>query len=556
MLGIVVLVAGGIQLLAGVFKLGQWFRAVSPAVIHGMLAGIGVLILASQFHVMVDDTPKGSGIDNLISIPAAIQKGLPWPEIGSASSRIDRKELLQRVGLLHEQQVQVHESIAELIPQDATDVEIDPALIQPLAERQVALSRQAEEIAKHLAENAAIYQEISNYQQMQEAAQTAANRTRVAHGRMVAENWTALRDSQAHAEAGFQNLLYELKNHDWAAKVGLLTIVVLLGWSRLAPKKLKLVPAPLVAIIVTTLVVAWLKLPVLYVEVPDNLWNEIHLPSFTALQGASWAALLQSAVVIALVASAETLLCAVAVDKMKKNGRTDYDRELAAQGFGNMLCGFMGALPMTGVIVRSSANIEAGGRTRLSAILHGVWLLIFVSLLGFMLRAIPTSSLAAMLVYIGYKLVKPQEIRELAKYGRGEVGIYFVTVFTIVATDLLTGVITGIVLSALKLLYTFSHLRIVVEECEDCRRVLHLEGAATFIRLPLLAEALESLPADAELHVELQHLDYIDHACLDLIMDWGKQHETQEGRLVIDWESLHARFGEPVATRRLRRQTA
>ena len=111
-LGVIVLAAGVLQIAAGMFKLGQWFRAVSPAVIHGMLAGIGVLIFASQFHVMVDDKPKENGIQNLITIPQAIAKGLPMPESATSQQRQFRTELLKDVGTLHTRQVTLRDSIA------------------------------------------------------------------------------------------------------------------------------------------------------------------------------------------------------------------------------------------------------------------------------------------------------------------------------------------------------------------------------------------------------------------------------------------------------------
>ena len=227
---------------------------------------------------------------------------------------------------------------------------------------------------------------------------------------------------------------------------------------------------------------------------------------------------------------------------MQSHSRTQYDRELAAQGVGNMVCGLLGALPMTGVIVRSSANVDAGARTRLSTILHGVWLLVFVSMLAFMLRMIPTAALAAMLVYTGYKLINVKAIRELRKYGWGEVLIYAATLGTIVCTDLLTGVLTGVALSAAKLLHRFSHLDVRLEVKKEQVATLELEGAATFVRLPLLAAELERVPDNVELHVDFENLDYIDHACLDLLMNWAKQHEGNGGTLVIDWESLHAKF--------------
>jgi MFS superfamily sulfate permease-like transporter len=110
-----------------------------------------------------------------------------------------------------------------------------------------------------------------------------------------------------------------------------------------------------------------------------------------------------------------------------------------------------------------------------------------------------------------------------------------------VVADLLTGVLVGIALAAIKLLYTFSHLDVDLEIRPGKRKaVLHLQGAATFIGLPRLAARLSDVPQDAELHVHFDHLDYIDHACLDLLMTWAKQHEANGGKLVIDWESLHA----------------
>ncbi|MFV2070473.1 MAG: SulP family inorganic anion transporter, partial [Pirellulales bacterium] len=391
--------------------------------------------------------------------------------------------------------------------------------------------------------------------------------------------------SQAAVQRSLEDVVNTLKNHDWAAKIGLLTIAVLVVWRVLIPKKptggaetaraasagpertrfvgvlattFRLVPAPLVAVALATSVATLLSLPVLYVEVPDNLWSEVHFPSMSVLRSVPWQVLLQAGIVLAVVASAETLLCATAVDKMRPELRTKYDRELAAQGVGNMLCGALGALPMTGVIVRSAANVDAGGQTRLAAILHGLWLLLFVSVLAFLLRMIPTASLAAMLVYTGYKLVNLQAIRELRKYGWGEVGVYGVTVVTIVVADLLTGVITGIALSAAKLLYTFSHINVRLDVAHaESKAVLSLEGAATFIRLPRLATELERVPDNVELHVDFEHLDYIDHACLDLLMSWAKQHEATGGSLVIDWDSLHASVHEETRNkqRSLRRTT-
>ncbi len=412
-LGWIVLVAGAVQLVAGLARLGQWFRAVSPAVIHAMLAGIGVLIFASQFHVMVDDAPRGSGLENLLAIPEAVYKGF--------------------------------------VPADGS-------------------------------------------------------------------------------------------LHFQAAMIGLLTLAVMIGWRPLVPKALRVVPAPLVAVVLATGVAAVAGLEVNRVDVPERMLDALVMPSFATLESLGWSAV-SAGLALAFVASAETLLCATAVDQLHHGPRARFDRELAAQGVGNLLCGALGALPMTGVIVRSSANVEAGGRTRLSAILHGAWLLVFCAALPFVLTRIPTAVLAAVLVFTGYKLVNVVAIRELARFGRAEVLIYAATLIGIVAVDLLTGVVLGIGLSLARLLYEVSHLGIVLERRDDSDRwdmVLH--GSATVIRLPKLAGVLERIPRSAELHVHLDELDYIDHACIDLLMSWERQHAATGGQLFIDWEDLQARF--------------
>jgi MFS superfamily sulfate permease-like transporter len=122
-----------------------------------------------------------------------------------------------------------------------------------------------------------------------------------------------------------------------------------------------------------------------------------------------------------------------------------------------------------------------------------------------------------------------------------------VTVAVIVATSLLTGILVGVALSVAKLISTFSHLNVRLEESpRENRTVLHLEGAATFVRLPKLAAALEAVPPNTELHVHLEELTYIDHACLALLINWKKQHESTGGSLVVDWASLTARFRGPA----------
>jgi MFS superfamily sulfate permease-like transporter len=425
--GVIVIAAGLIQILWSWLQLGQWFRAVSPAVIHGMLAGIGALIFASQFHIMIDDLPKGSGLENILSLPSAVWKGL--------------------------------------IDDDSTPM-----------------------------------------------------------------------------------------NHHLAARIGVLTIGTMLCWNVLLSKRFHVMPAVLMGVSAATAVSALLEMPIQRIEVQDNLLSIIHLPTLRSLSHFFDTEILAEALGLAFIASVETLLSASAVDQLHTGPRTRYNRELLAQGVGNMICGFIGSLPMTGVIVRSSANVEAGAKTRASAILHGVWLLVFVSLLPSLLRFIPTASLGAVLVYTGYKLMNFGVLPELKKHGRGEVVIFFATMGTIVFVNLLTGVIFGLALALAKLLYTTQNLEtFFAHDSVTGKMTLHLQGIATFVSLPHLAATLETAPPSTEILVDTTSLRHIDHACLNLLQNWQLQHEANNGRVLVDWDKMR---GASYADRRTLRHAS
>ncbi len=272
----------------------------------------------------------------------------------------------------------------------------------------------------------------------------------------------------------------------------------------------------------------------------------IHLPTLAGFSVMSWGTLAGTACAMAFIASAETLLSAAAVDQMQTRAKTNYDKELAAQGVGNILCGIAGALPMTGVIVRSSTNVLAGAETRKSAIMHGAWILLSVAALPFVMNMIPTASLAAVLVYVGVKLVKPADVKKLSRFGVVPVLIYFASLITIVATNLLTGVLVGIGLSLLKLLYTITHLEARVVEGGD-RTDVHLSGIGTFLGIPKIAQALDQVRADLPVHVHSKDLRYVDHACIEVIEGWAEQREHNGQEVHVAMDRLHARFRARVS---------
>jgi MFS superfamily sulfate permease-like transporter len=164
-----------------------------------------------------------------------------------------------------------------------------------------------------------------------------------------------------------------------------------------------------------------------------------------------------------------------------------------------------------------------------------------VALAPSVLRLIPTASLAAVLVYTGYKLVNIQNIRRLLQYGRVPVMIYAATLIVIVAEDLLTGIVVGLVLSLATILYSVTHMSVDVRS--KGRRIdVYLTGAATFIRMPTLIDRLEHLPNDSEVHVHVSQLGYVDHACLDAIAAWEKQRNDKGGSTIVEWQELMSSY--------------
>ncbi len=410
-LGPVVLLAGLIQIAAGLCKVGVWFRMCSPAVVAGMLSGIGVLIVASQLHVLIDGIPKARGLENFAALPGAIIDAVQ----GDSGSLV-------------------------------------------------------------------------------------------------------------------------------AMAVGVGTIAIMLGWEKLRPAKLRFVPGALLAVVALTTIVQVMDLSVKKVDVPSNLFAAVSMPTWSSLSGLLEPSLLIAALTFAFIASAETLLSAAAVDRMHEGARTQYDRELTAQGVGNMLCGLLGALPMTGVIVRSAANVQAGSATRMATIMHGAWILVFALLLPWLMRMTPVACLAGILVFTGVKMVNFKQVKALAIYGKGTAWIYVATTVAIVATDLLAGVLIGFALSLFRLALHSSRLKVGLDHHDEPGMAsLHLEGSATFLRVPSVARTLERVPPNTRLQLVVDRLHHVDQACLELLREWSRNASSRGCELVVDWQQLNQR---------------
>jgi MFS superfamily sulfate permease-like transporter len=329
-------------------------------------------------------------------------------------------------------------------------------------------------------------------------------------------------------------------------------------WEKLRPKSMRLVPGALLAVILVTLAAQLGDMQVNRVQLPDNLLASIQwLTPTSLLSVVSTPSLIVSAFAFAFIASAETLLAAAAVDRMHDGVRSNFDRELFAQGVGNTICGMLGALPMTGVIVRSAANVQAGAVSRLSAILHGAWLLGLALLLPWLLRMMPVSCLAAILVYTGLKMVKPAQMKELAEYGKGTVAVFVITALTIVATDLLTGVAIGVAVSVLRLALRAARLHVNLRPGDKPGTAsLRLVGSATFLNIPWIAKVLAQVEPGTTLTLDTSRLRHIDHASLVLLQDWARTAPARGCSMIVDWAAVEDRTEGGSGQRELAATTA
>ncbi|MGQ4388286.1 SulP family inorganic anion transporter [Streptomyces sp. SAS_270] len=406
-LGVLVFGAGVVQVGLGALRLGRWFRAVSVAVVQGMLAGIGLVLIAGQLYAMGDAAAPASGIGKIAGL--------------------------------------------------------------------FSLGGDADPVA---------------------------------------------------------------------LVVGGGTVLVLVLWPRWR-RGARVVPAPLPAVGLASAATGLLDLSVRRVGV-HGLLDAVRPPAVADLGRLTEVGVIGTVLAFALIASAESLFSAAAVDRLHRGPRTDYDRELIAQGAGNAVCGVLGALPMTAVIVRSAANVQAGARTKASRVLHGVWLLVFTALLPGVLGVIPVAALAGLLVHAGCKLVPVRELGVLWREHRGEFVVLVVTAVAIVVGNLFEGVLVGLALAVAKTAWDISHVHVETEDLGDVGLVVRVMGNATFLRLPKLLDALEALPHDRDVRLELGGLRHVDHACAAALEGWAaaRGHACPEG-----WAAGrgHALTGAPPA---------
>lgn len=401
----ITLAAGIVQICFGVFRIARICLMISPAVVHGMLAGIGATIALAQFQVMVGGSPKPSALANFLALPQVV---------------------------------------SELV-------------------------------------------------------------------------------------------LHSTKRTLDATILGLITIAILVAWTYVPPK-LRLIPGGLVAVFVATILGNLIFIHAPYVVIQGGNLFALNMPGIPA----DMAGFVIAVFTIAVVASVESLLCAVATDQQHTGPRANLDRELIGQGLSNSLSGLLGGLPVTGVIVRSSANVAAGAKTQLSAILHGVWVLIFVMVAASLINRIPLTALAALLVHVGIRLINAHHIKELTRHR--EIVIYVATALGVAFLNLLVGVAIGIglALGVQLLLRKFVPMKVSSRsDPEDdgmTRSHVSIDGGLSFLTVPRLTSVLAAIPTGSVvIHLNATTMD---HAAFVTIRSWKHIYEKSGGSVeIIERES-------------------
>lgn len=364
------------------------------------------------------------------------------------------------------------------------------------------------------------------------------------------------------------------------AMIGLTGIAILVFWQVVPYPKWKMLPAPILVVLAGIGLGYYYGLdhehmylflpdahflphheatvgPKFLVAISDDFLSSFYAPDFSKIATVEfW----EAVIAICLVGSLESLLSAVAVDKLDPCRRhSDLNRDLLAVGVGNLACGMIGGLPMIAEIVRSSANCNNGAKTGWANFFHGTFLLIFVVLFPRLIHSIPLASLAALLVFTGFRLASPKEFAKVMGIGKEQLFMFVVTIVGVLATDLLVGVAIGIaakfaihMLRGVRLNNLFK-IHYVVETLDDGAILVEIVGAAIFSNFLALKTALAALPKGKKVIFQLTNAFMIDHTVMEFMHDFEHDYQAEGGQCLFLGMEYHDTYSRhPLAVRKMK----
>ncbi len=370
---------------------------------------------------------------------------------------------------------------------------------------------------------------------------------------------SSLLSTMAQIPEGIMNMKPEI------AIIGFSGLAILIAWSLIKNKTIKMVPAPLIVVVVGIALGHYFNLstayPKLLVNISDDFSSSFFFPDFGKIAtGEFWGAVLS----ICLVGSLETLLSAMAVDKLDPYKRhSDLNKDLTAVGAGNLLAGLLGGLPMIAEIVRSSANVTNGAKTGWANFFHGLFLLMFVALFPALIRSIPLAALGALLVFTGFRLASPKEFGKVMGLGKEQMVMFVATIVGVIATDLLVGVAIGIVTKFIIHLLrgvkpgNLFKIDFAITPANDNSVLIEIRGAAIFSNLLGLKDALMALEPGKTLIFQLNDAYLLDHTMMEFFHDFQHDYEAEGGHCQFVGMEYHEAFADhPLAARRNKQNLA
>ncbi|MDP3902408.1 MAG: SulP family inorganic anion transporter [Methylococcaceae bacterium] len=368
------------------------------------------------------------------------------------------------------------------------------------------------------------------------------------------------------------------------AIIGLTGLAILIFWSVIKNPTLKMVPAPLLVVLSGIALARYFDLehqhmylflpdahflphheetvgPAFLVAISEDFMSSFYFPDFSKIATLEfW----EAVVAISLVGSLESLLSAIAVDKLDPYKRhSKLDRDLTAVGVGNLVAGMVGGLPMIAEIVRSSANVNNGAKTQWANFFHGAFLLLFVVLFPRLIHSIPLAALASLLVFTGFRLASPKTFAQVMGIGKEQLFIFLATIIGVLATDLLIGVAIGILVEFL--IHMLSGVRLnnlfriyfAIEKKQDEKNndtyIINLVGAAIFSNFIRLKADLAALEKGKTVVFQLNNTFLLDHTVMEFLHDFQHNYEEQAGRCIfIGMEYLDTYSRHPLAARRMK----
>lgn len=358
------------------------------------------------------------------------------------------------------------------------------------------------------------------------------------------------------------------------AIIGFVSLAIMFLFPLFKNKYLKKLPAPLIVILVAIPLGIYFDLehehkylfldgheytigPKFLVTLPDNLLSAITFPDFSQiLSGTS----IKYIIMFALVGSLESLLSTKAIDGLDPYKRkSNMNRDLAGVGIGNTLAGFIGGLPMISEIVRSSSNINNGGKTAWSNFFHGVFLLVFVAFFPNLIHQIPLAALAAMLIYTGFRLASPKEFYKTYKIGKEQLAIFLITILVTLATDLLIGIGVGIatkfilhLLNGLPIKYIFKPLFTV--QVKDDVYTVDVFHSAVFSNYIKLKKSLDGLPRKKTIKIDFTNANLVDHTVMENLHHYQHDYEHEGGKFMLSGlDHLRKSSEHDLASRKLKK---